>query len=260
MDQGTVTVHSAKGARASQEDHYARFSTNRVHVYAVFDGHGGDECALASSHALRAFWTAAEAEYGDDIMAVTKEAIALLADATKNDQSGSTLSLVAIRKSDNHVWGAVLGDSPILIKAEGSGDSPRPPYSMPEHNVRTNTIERYEAEQRGGVYYRGYMMDGNAGLQMSRALGDVKLRFLSREPTIWEYSNVRYIILATDGVVDPGHKSETAKYELMDLVEAGAEAHDLVRRATDDLKTGDNATAFVIRLAKAPRLAIILRS
>ncbi|MBI3274029.1 MAG: hypothetical protein HYZ69_02700, partial [Candidatus Colwellbacteria bacterium] len=120
----------------------------------------------------------------------------------------------------------------------------------PEHNVRSNLEERKAAEQRGGIYSGGYIWNDlgslGQGLQMSRALGDAHLgNILSREPDVYTIAEPLWVLVASDGLFDPGH-SDTYRLlqEIEDYAKRNATADELMKWVE---KRGlkDNATALV---------------
>ena len=88
---------------------------------------------------------------------------------------------------------------------------------------------------------------------MSRAFGDCDLsRFLSREPEVYavDLGEKSFVIVATDGIFDPGHATTKHEVErLSEMVANGTNAEGLVQDAVKR-QTRDNATAIVWRTKK----------
>lgn len=250
-----ITVASAQGLRDYQEDRSFIYESDLGIVIAVFDGHGGERTAEWLGVNLPSILI--------EELAVNEPKLALektfkrADEATHNDHAGSTATVVFIpndvssgrltsdQRTQTVAYIAVLGDSPVIAKFT-SGLR----HVSPEHNVRTNLVEREAAEERGGIYAGGYICRGfsGPGLQMGRAFGDSNLgKIISKEPEIYDIPLGDWLLVCSDGVTDPGHGNmadAVAKIEA--LIEAGADAKTLVDRATK-IPTGDNATAILWR-------------
>ena len=232
--ESTVTTATAKGPRPYQEDRFVALTREERSLLAVLDGHGGAGVAEYCARYLNTILP----ETVHDI----QDIVHMLAMETDSYEDGSTLSLVSVTPKAAIV--AVLGDSPVVVvDCEGRI------HIGPEHNVRTNLVERAAAVARGGYYSNGYICVDDDGLQMSRALGDAALRYiLSREPAIDTIANPRWVLVASDGVVDPSHADANALDELITFIDSDTDAAGVIEWAK---KRGlqDNATAVLWRLA-----------
>ena len=184
-----------------------------------------------------------------DPEASLKRIYSKLHEATKGYANGSTASIVWVKDGVAHV--GILGDSPVIIK-NASGEI----WKSPEHNVRTNLAEAIAAEQRGGkLSANGYLFDrwqiDGPGLQMSRALGDKDLnRVLLREPEIFHIpvNENSWILACSDGLLDPSHTAGDTIPIVVDFIEHGADAEELVL-AMANIQNDDNSTAVLVRLS-----------
>lgn len=242
-----LSVATARGLRQYQEDRYLVHHAADGILLAVMDGHGGSDVAEVCKDYLGPFWNLAvltkegEARLYDKALALT---IWQLESITCEYHSGSTISLAFVPNAEDQVYVASLGDSPIVVR------TPDGVCRVSEgHNVRTNLAERDAAIGRGGVYDGGYIWEpyGHSGLQMARALGDSNMGLvLSREPDVEVIPLGDFVLLATDGVFDPGHKNERqAIADVVALIDQGGEAQAIVDRAVK-LPTDDNATAVLL--------------
>lgn len=122
-------------------------------------------------------------------------------------------------------------------------------YSHLKCNLRAATDSRRKIGPEGTAwcYLWNKVGQQGLGLQMTRALGDSRLSFVSREPEIIVRSLKKpsWILVASDGLIDPTHQ-ESSFNAIVNLIDAGAEAKELVTRAIK-LQTNDNATAVVWR-------------
>jgi serine/threonine protein phosphatase PrpC len=243
-----ITGAMLQGSRPYQEDRWIskwiEHGEQPGWLLAVLDGHSGDQAAIQAAAALPDLF---RDRLSADLPNTLRQTVAACADLIKEEESGTTLSLVYIPRSLRTAYTAIIGDSPVLI-VNPQGEV----WIAPEHNARTNLIERRAAQDRGAIYKEGYLMDPatGRGLQMSRALGDRSLAwFLSYEPELFQIplTPQSVVLLATDGVFDPGHGD--ISHDIQDAVQtllAGADAETLLeQRAQRTLD--DNATAVVWR-------------
>jgi serine/threonine protein phosphatase PrpC len=253
MQLKPATTATHKGARPYQEDRLFTAGCPEGFLIAIFDGHGGDEVSHLASEELPGIFADEITEPKATPRTALRKSIKKLVAMTNDHGAGSTLSLVYIPYKGRTVTCAVMGDSPIIIK-----DNKGKIHVGPEHNVRTNEAERRAAEERGGFVMGGYLCASlsGGGLQMARALGNRHLhRVLSRKPDIYtvKVNKDSFVIVASDGVFDPGHYNfHKAAEEVVKLVEGGAEAQVLVDRAVQ-VPTHDNATAIVVRFEAQSR-------
>ena len=247
---GFYTTCSEKGEKRYQEDRCVvetlRLGDLRLQMLAIMDGHSGSEVAELVKNILPRIVEDSFLQTGADIPRLLQNAISTIDEHTRYNYSGSTLSMVVIPDNESKAYVAVLGDSPVIIlDKEGKA------VTSPDHNIRTNLVERNEAIKRGATTNGRYIYDQKSGngIQMSRALGDASMdSILNRTPEIYEVNlnEDSFIIVATDGVFDPGHDSEFDVHRVIEAVDGGAEAKDLVKDALER-QTGDNATAVVWR-------------
>lgn len=244
----TITSATAKGLRSYQEDRFVATYILDGYFMAVMDGHGGDGVAEMVAKVIEEAWNkSAESQITPEER--LKALFAEMHTLTSQYNDGSTLSVVWVPDSKDvpKAYVAVLGDSPVVIRGtDGINISP-------EHNVRSNEVEAQVVKDRGGWVSDGYAIASfyGPGLQMSRALGDARLAsILSRDPDVYsvDLTPNSFILVATDGVFDPGHQETHAAIDEIALMIAdGREASDIVKRAVDK-RTGDNATAILARI------------
>lgn len=243
----TITYAQEQGPRAYQEDRSFKkqFKSSRLNgwILAVMDGHGGSRVAELCAKQIGKLFMPQDAANTEKAL---RHLVVALNSMTEQSQVGSTLSIACIPSNHKNVSIAVLGDSPVIVL-----DRKGQLHMSPEHNVRSNIEERRVAEKRGGVYEGGYLFtrNGDRGLQMSRALGDAYLEnVISHEPDIYTIANPKWILVASDGLFDPGHSQSYALLrEIESYAKNQATANDLMQWA---LSRGlqDNATALVWRL------------
>jgi serine/threonine protein phosphatase PrpC len=245
-----ITKATAVGRRDYQEDRMVVHKTPRGVLLAILDGHGGAQVSDGGAKRIARTWGTMLRKSQDCLMAM-KMTFDRINQTFRDSRAGSTLSVVWIPASNDVAWVGVLGDSPVVILKAGGKEL----SVSPEHNVRSNVSEANAAMSRGGVIWCGYLSDPeectrHASLQMSRALGNRHLdRVLSREPEIYPVplDKDSYVLVASDGVFDPGHADLKAAVKLVHEIAKKSNAKAIVKNATDVLKTGDNASAILVK-------------
>jgi len=265
-----INFATHRGKRPYQEDRYKYDVTEDGVLLAVFDGHGGSGVSeFCENNLLAAFNAVADAPELPTIPDKIRGIFDYLNSYTKGSHDGSTASFVFIPSTLTRAYVGILGDSPVIIKTgEGelmdrqanlgkvvkSGEY----WHSPEHNVRSNPAEVKRVTAAGGYVYDGYAFSGrgsltSGGLQLSRTLGDRDFDdILSRDPEIFEVPLAAgsFVLVGTDGLLDPGHKSSAAAQEIVTLIERGADAGQLVHQAAIAKPTGDNVTALLLRVTE----------
>jgi serine/threonine protein phosphatase PrpC len=243
-----MTHAAEKGTRRYQEDrHVVYWVPEEGYLLAVFDGHGGAECAEYCSKRLVALYH----EVRNGLLVPNFESIMMIMFRVLNKEtqhmgSGCAASIAIIKADGSEVVVGVLGDAPVLVKRDDGQF-----WLAPEHNVRSNVNEAEQAKKRGGFVSGGYLFEtySGGGLQMSRALGDTDLdKVLLREPEIFRIplGPQSWVLVGSDGLFDPSHqKSPTSEIALE--IENHATAEILVRDALA-VPTEDNVTAILVKL------------
>lgn len=234
MAKTIISAYQIQGPRVYQEDFY--FVSDNV--LAVLDGHGGQRCANYCKNRLLALTKMFTWEKPEQCLA---SICATLAQECRDMQSGAALSIVYI--ADDSAIVAILGDAPvIIIDADGVTNI------SPEHNVRSNYKEARAAVERGGFISGGYLYNSSgSGLQMSRALGDRALAdIISTVPEIYcvALGPKSVVLVASDGVIDPSHRTLDAHATIATLLRDGVDARSIINSIH---QLADNATAIVWR-------------
>lgn len=244
-----VTQATEKGRRDYQEDRKVVYWSpgGNGYLLAVFDGHGGSECAnycaerlIALSHEVKSSSNCLEASF--------RSLFHYLSDETEYMGSGCAASLAFIPADGRYVIIGVLGDAPVLVK-KADGEV----WLAPEHNVRSNRAEADAAIARGGFVQSGYLFTrlSGSGLQMSRALGDRYLGpVLNREPEVFTLPTGpgSFVLVASDGLFDPSHETNPS-VGIAQAIEAGVDASKLVEAALA-IPTYDNVTAILVKFSQ----------
>jgi serine/threonine protein phosphatase PrpC len=239
-----------RGQRPYQEDTRIAIVAPEGLILAVADGHGGDEVSKLIEKQLPGLWRK-HFNTQESVNQIFKNIYFELATMTAMEEEGSTLSIAFIPEALDVVHVAILGDSPVLVNQPDDTL-----WVSPEHNVRSNLAEQQAAIARGGIMYNGYVWNDSPvsdhahGLQMSRAFGDLPLaRILSREPEYVKVPLGGWVLVASDGLVDPGHgegEGSCSPETIAEMIDGGNDAEELVQYAIG-VPTGDNVTALLWR-------------
>jgi len=244
-----ITTATAQGRRPYQEDRSFVYAVPEGTLLGVFDGHGGDSVASCLCAEFPKFWSAVDGnQYVDALFKI----FVMAHSVTREYHAGSTASVVFIPSDEKTAYIAVLGDSPVIAE-QASGET----WIGPDHNARSNQAERDLAIMRGGIYDGGYVWapqgrfsDNEQGLQMTRALGDYACRnFLSRMPEVFTIPLGDWLLVGSDGLLDPTHLKGDPTAAIVEYINSGrgsATADDLVKRAIN-IPTNDNVTAILWR-------------
>lgn len=223
-----VTV---QGGRDHQEDAYTLVQSDGGWLCAVFDGHNGGDVSK---------WLATELPRTFDKHTDIREMFHALQAGVRDSDQGSTCSMACITKTFGltSLGIAVLGDSPIIVRTKEGIVIPA------LHNVRSNTAERVAVLNRGAVIVRGYAIDTKSGngCQLSRAFGDAGMGYMDHEPFLQRLSDVQWMVLATDGILDTHELTESTAADIIKAMDNGATATDLLPS-----NPSDNVTIITIR-------------
>jgi len=247
----TLSQNTQQGRRPYQEDRLVYKISEDGVLAAIFDGHGGDYTSNFCAEMLFAAFdtVGADAEL-PTVIDKMRRLFGILNFATEHMEEGTTASIVYITPQLDKAVVGILGDSPVIIKNKGAEY-----WHAPEHNVRSNPNEVKRITKVGGYVHGGYAFSGRGsldagGLQLTRTLGDKAFSdILSRDPEIFEHELGvgSFVMVGSDGLFDPSHQSSSPAREIVELVERGREAGDLVKHAIDK-PTHDNASAILVRI------------
>lgn len=265
--------HSIQGRRPTMEDaviHMDNFnqaspllsSEKGRAIWAVYDGHGGDEVSLLAGEMLHKEIVYSLAKHrGRDVASCLVDAIKktdkyLCQKSLQNNyKSGSTMVLLLL--VDETLYVANLGDSEAVL-GQLSADQTYKAFLLSYPHKPAAIEERMRIEALGGVVSPTGRLFGQ--LAVSRSLGDVHMKkprltenFVSNDPYIAKYELNKgddFIVLACDGLWDVMSYQQAvdiiAKVKKKGL-DAEQVAKLLVEKAFLDGST-DNISAIVIYL------------
>lgn len=226
-----VSAFTTKNGRSYMEDRFkvCKNISPGIHVFGVFDGHGGDVLSDALATHFTSFLEnrlialvssgRSEEEGNGKIWEVDPGGVVLMALKDVDDMvletgdtdSGSTACVVMLRESENDVTVVNVGDSRAIMQATGDGVVRR----LSVDHKPGDPAERARIEREGGFVMGVVGVERTMGvLSLSRSLGDWKMRpFVSPEPQIStvplpERGGV--FVLATDGLWDVVGDDEAA--------------------------------------------------
>lgn len=252
-----------------------------VEFYAVYDGHGGTDCAdfvrknlrnsLRRSHSGLEDAQAIRASLTETFVAIDTSALAHLKEVSvpksTGDQSeqreevqdltSGTVAVVALVK-EGVVHVANCGDSRAVLCVDG-----RITALSKDHTPKASEEERARLQALGvEVASDGYM---HGGLAVSRALGDLNMRSqkkctgLTAEPEIMDAeitADAEFLLLASDGIWEVIETEEAGRIVRRRLRSSGspqAAAEALVSNASA-YGSSDNISVVVVMFKRPPSL------
>jgi len=241
-----ISVESDIGRRSAQEDMVLHYQDNHGALLAVADGVNGSKTATIIKEQLASIFVGYRTRVGAG-MAMTPTYNALH-ELTKNETSGSTLTMAWIPKARTCAIIAVVGDSPAMV-VDGKTEAL---WIAPEHNIETNSAEKQAALQRNALIVGGCLCVSRGGpfIQLSRAFGLRELDpILNRKPEIKVASLGKHstLLIGSDGLFDPTHaRTQKEALRIATMVRNGADAKTLIQNAFQNQST-DNISAIVCR-------------
>jgi len=228
-----LSIACTQGRRQYMEDTY--FASQDRDIFAVFDGHGGDDVAKMCARELENIMKKELRRHPDVSFCMHEVFKSLDARVIENKigaNVGSTAVVAMIR--DDRLWISNCGDA---LGAVGFKNGSATILSS-EHKVEN---EKDRVRALGGMVTYG---DGcariNGMVNISRSIGDYHLKkFVIPDPftTSVLVSSIDYIIIASDGLWDVYNIGELNQ-EIMNLREqlksegiSGAEAVDVITRS-----------------------------
>lgn len=240
-----ITSATDVGQRPYQEDQLVIQQDDTGLFVAIFDGHGGHQVSVPAAACVYDLWNEITGHPEYRLLELFKQ----LSSKFQQFNAGSTASVAYIPRSQNNVYCAVLGDSPIVIYDKNNGRV----NMSPAHNVTIHMQDRADLSEKGVIFQDPYYLskDLRQYLQLTRSFGDSAFSGLIKTvPDIYTMplANVSWILLASDGLFNPKH-SPTNVYNnnIIKLINAGADASILVNYAIQ-VPTYDNASAILIKM------------
>jgi len=269
-DRRKVSVHAARGPRATMEDRW--YVSNDLRFFAVYDGHGGHRVA---EQAQKFLYDEFVKELNVDAKDHEEEPVTVVEDVnlvetafvksfntvsqkvlstTYLDMEGSTA--VAVYLCDDNFIAANLGDSRAIISR-----GPRA-FPLTTDHKPDSPSERKRIEDLGGkVKWHGYLgpdrlpVPGmgayriNGNLAVSRALGDrLERPYVSSEPEITivarKPDDDKFVVLASDGLWDVMSSQDVVDFvrQIMSGSITGSTEPTRKKRSTSSLIPFSSAT------------------
>lgn len=267
-----VEAYQSLGNRDTQQDRFVIAHTNNGILVAVADGHNGsrtasiiEECLLYTFQIEIGFL---EKKHSNTSSFLPEEKIGLalqntidsILDQTKNESSGSTLTMAFIEVIEQSLEARY--DEKLRITVGQLGDSffalldDEEVKIAPIHSVELATLDVEEIEKEYcGLYGRdcrktsSHIYSHKTGLNalaVTRAAGDRDF-VLVRRPIIKSYEirlNDAVAIIATDGLVDLKLEHESVLKKYLFQIKKGISAANL---GVSIVQKNDNTTLLVVR-------------
>lgn len=246
-----ISVTCSQGFRPYMED---TFIVNQLSgpggtkLLCVFDGHGGDKVALLCKERFSDI-VAKHIRQFPDVSVSLRRAFEEMDDLAKSQPSNMGCTALACLLHKNRIWMANCGDS-LAMAVFNDG---RTVLMSVEHKVEH---EKERIQKAGGrVTYDDGCARINQMLNVARSIGDYHLKqYVISTPFITSASrnNIKYIVLASDGVWDVYNK-DTLSADIDTLIQEGKNhaiplkeivdgiGHTIVRRCYEKRST-DNIT------------------
>lgn len=261
-----VSVITAQGPRDTMEDEHlvTEISVDtkaegqqKVQVFAVFDGHGGDNCAKYVKEVLPKFIQEALQEtkvYSDlEIFNALRKAFISIDSSWANlpiqktehiDYSGTTATVCLVL--GKNLWVANVGDSRTVLAMNGD--------AIQLSEEAKATVAKYEREiyLRGGDVKFGRVVGEQGSLDMARSIGDLDQPSVSALPTIRKFdlstlkNDNNQLILACDGLWDV--VSPQIAVKVCNQSKNIKEATHTLKKIAFNRGTTDNVSVMVVDL------------
>ncbi|XP_009394143.2 probable protein phosphatase 2C 52 isoform X1 [Musa acuminata AAA Group] len=251
-EDGSLTCgySSFRGQRVSMEDYCDLKSTkidgHTVHLFGIFDGHGGSHAAEYLKEHLFENLTRHPQFMSDTKLALSEtyrktDSDFLAAESNTSRDDGSTASTAVL--IGKHLYVANVGDSRAVISKTGKA------IPLSNDHKPNRSDERKRIEDAGGVVtWTGTWRVGGI-LAMSRAFGNRLLKqFVVAEPEIQEQvvdEELETLVLASDGLWDV-----VANEDAVSLARVEEEPEAAARKLTETAfsrGSADNITCIVVR-------------
>jgi serine/threonine protein phosphatase PrpC len=210
----------------------------------VYDGHGGAAVAQLAAERLHVYVFESLAR-GMGLEGALAEAYARLGSEARHAHVGSTACTAAL--AGRCVTVAWVGDSQMAIV-----DADRVRFLSAAHRI-DDRVERERVAGQGAVFDGPYVMRGDYGLMMTRALGDTWFHAvgLSSTPAVatidLDSEDDALIVLATDGLWDVLDPDDIVR--LFRVAPRDADHAALLVGAAMSAGARDNVTVITITLA-----------
>lgn len=224
-----------------------------VSVFAIFDGHGGNQAAIYCKDNLIRIISKAIISSCYNIPKCLEFTYNKLNEEfnnkTKQNDVGCTMScVVLIRDKEDankkYIYISNVGDSKIyILKKDGNS------IQMSKDHTCKDTVETERIKQKGGLVFNQRVF---GSLMLTRTIGDKEMKKYGVicQPYINEYiiqNDDNYIIIASDGLWDVITEEDLSMYAKEEDMGAEAVSKRLVLQALEK-GTTDNISCIVIKI------------
>eukprot|EP00871_Galdieria_phlegrea_P004467 jgi/Galph1/5020/GphlegSOOS_G3656.1 len=255
----SIGVCAVPGLRGTDrmEDRYiilSPFRSSNEHLFAIFDGHGGQECAeFARRNFAHLFLSYLDGNIGEEeaLEKCLQDLDSQFLSQYSSCSAGSTSLILYFDSEDNLIVGN-LGDSLAIL----GGGSKEPILLNRQHCAHLCPDERARIQSLGGSIVPVAVSEGTQDrveghISLTRALGDRALKsFLIAQPELShiskeELEQYEWIVLASDGLWDVLNPSQVAG-----IVSKTVRKGDLLTRrlANEAIERGSSDNITVITL------------
>lgn len=261
-----VGIAHARGERPKMEDTYMTgmitysrgAALRQAEVYAIFDGHGGDQAAKFASTNLTRYLEHHLIQQNDpkldeqaNIFNALKLAMVDLSEACKEKDKSGTTAAIAI-KMGGKLYVVNVGDSRVLIASSKLGHIQATEDASPADDRFKQSVTKR------GSYVLGLdtpLVQVHGKLKVARALGDREVPGVTARPKITCYDLAELgesqVIIGCDGIFETQRSIDVLK-RAQDLKEKGKSPEQIANAlVVEAYQQGsrDNLSAMVIPLA-----------
>eukprot|EP01134_Creolimax_fragrantissima_P003992 CFRG3992T1 len=209
---GVFADPGQRGADRMEDRHFVELRWNDstdTHIFAVFDGHGGDECAKFVNENMCTHLKVALEKVHDMELALPLSFVSVDEAFSKDNphsKAGCTATVVVVEK--DRLLVANAGDCRVILAVDNGGTELDVEQATDIH-CASNKKEADRIRALGGTISRAREGDAlrvNGLVQVTRAVGDIALKpYLTPNPDVTVRAldeNVMFMIICCDGVWD----------------------------------------------------------
>lgn len=197
-----------KGRRSYMEDYLYIFKNNDINFTSIFDGHGGNNCALFLQKNIYKYFITEYKKYYKLYKSIYNTYKNLNNNFLKLKlRSGSTCNTLIINKKDKKFYLANIGDSRCIAYYINNK------IRQISRDHKPNLAKEKSFIKKKGGFVKDNRVNGK--LAMSRSMGDKDLsKYLNYEPEIFYGSlqKIKYFVQASDGLFDVMSNREIITY------------------------------------------------
>lgn len=240
---------SLQGERDTNEDSHIIYENDKLKIYAIFDGHGGNEVSLLLKKQMVNILTNKDIKYPLNPHQITR-IFKNLQDYIKKqkyaNKAGSTACIVILYTNEQNqlrMYCINVGDSRCLLYTNNKL------YQMSDDHKPTNIKEIERISNMGGNIRRDGLDYRIGDLSVSRTFGDCNNKYTDPIPEITSklLTDDFFIVLGCDGLFDTLTNNDIS-FEVNDYIKKNKKYNIALLLAKQAIKNGstDNVSVIVV--------------